>query len=61
MLGAEPAVTAGPCHLTSGTTDTPAGRDMVQVSVKEEPAMAGAGAVTTTAGAASVGTGVVGG
>ena len=54
-------MTAGPCHLTSGTTDTPAGRDMVQVSVKEEPAMAGAGAVTTTDGAAGVGAGVVGG
>ena len=46
---------AGPCHLTSGTTDTPAGRDMVHVSVKEEPAVAVKGAVTTTAGAAGVG------
>ena len=52
---------AGPCHLTSGTTDTPAGRDMVHVSVKEEPAVAVKGAVTTTSGAAGVGTGVVGG
>ena len=60
MLGEEPAVTAGPCHLTSGTTNTPAGRDMMQVSVKEEPAKAKEGAVTTTDGAAGVGTGVVG-
>ena len=48
-------MTAGPCHLTSGTTDTLAGRDMVQVRVKEEPAVAANGAVTTTAGAAGVG------
>ena len=53
-------MTAGPCHLTSGTTDTPAGRDMVQVSVKEEPAVAAKGAaVTTTVGAAGVGVWVV--
>ena len=53
-------MTAGPCHLTSGTTDTPAGRDMVQVSVKEEPAKAGTGAVTTTDGASGVSGGLCG-